>query len=85
MRRGAFDANAHCKTMAICHGHDLGSFAAFGFANSEAPLFAGAKLASMKAWRTSIVPLSFKSKASTSRIRFITPERTHCCKPRWHV
>ena len=24
MRRGAFDANGHWKTMAICHGHDLG-------------------------------------------------------------
>src|SRR6267142_69203 len=27
---------------------------------------------------TSIAPLSFKSKASASRIPFITPERTHC-------
>jgi hypothetical protein len=33
MRCGAFDANGHWKTKAICHGHDLGSFAAFGFAN----------------------------------------------------
>jgi hypothetical protein len=48
MRRGAFDANGHWKTMAICHGHDLGSFAAFGFTNLQAPFFVGAKLASMK-------------------------------------
>ena len=40
--------------MAICHGHDLGSFAAFGFTNLQAPFFAGTKLASMKASRTSI-------------------------------
>src|ERR1700722_17568790 len=72
MRCGAFDANEHWKTLAICHGHDLGSFAAFGFTNLQAPFFAGAKLASMKASRTSIAPLSFKSKASTSRIPFIT-------------
>jgi hypothetical protein len=78
MRRGAFDANGHRKTMAICHGHDLGAFAAFGFTNFQAPFFAGAKLASMKASRMSIAPLCFKSKASASRIRLITPERTHC-------
>jgi hypothetical protein len=77
MRRGAFDANGHWKTMAIRHSHDLGSFAAFGFANFQAPFFARAKLASMKASRTSIAPLCFKSKASASRIPLITPERTH--------
>jgi hypothetical protein len=48
--------------MAICHGHDLGAFAAFGFTNFQAPFFAGAKLVSMKASRTSIAPLCFKSK-----------------------
>jgi hypothetical protein len=52
--RGAFDANGLLKTMAICHGHDLGFFAAFGFTNFQAPFFAGAKLASMNASRTSI-------------------------------
>jgi hypothetical protein len=37
--RCGFDANGHWKTMAICHGHDLGSFAAFGFSNLQAPFF----------------------------------------------
>jgi len=40
--------------MAICHDHDLGSLAAFGFTNFQAPFFAGAKLASMKASRGTV-------------------------------
>jgi hypothetical protein len=33
------NANGHWKTMAIRHGHDLGSFAAFGFLPTFKPLF----------------------------------------------
>jgi hypothetical protein len=49
VRRSAFRANGERKTSTVCHCHDLGPFAALGFSPTRAPLFAGAKLPSMKA------------------------------------
>jgi hypothetical protein len=56
VRRGTFNGYSRGKTMAVCHGHDLGSLATFRLANLCSPFFAGAKLPSMKASRTSSRP-----------------------------
>ena len=85
VRRSAFDAYRNGKTVAVCDSHDFGSLAAFSFPDFGAPFFAGAKLPSMKASSTSRTPRAFKWKARASRIPFMTRERTHCGKRRWHV
>ena len=48
MRRSTFCVNGDRKTIAVRHCHDIGPFAALGFANTSAPLFAAAKVASMR-------------------------------------
>jgi hypothetical protein len=53
MRSCVFDAYGNRKAMTVCHGHDLRSLTTFRFANFRSPFFAGAKLPSMKASRTS--------------------------------
>ena len=46
------------KTMAVCHCHDLGRFAAASFPNIKAPLFAPAWVPSMNASVRSSLPRS---------------------------
>jgi hypothetical protein len=83
--RSAFGANRDRKTVAVCNGHDFGSFPPLGFAHAGAPFFAGAKLPSMKASSRANPPRLRRSSASASSTPRMTPERTHCWKRRWQV
>jgi hypothetical protein len=56
VRPSTFDTHGHWKAMPVCHGHDLCPLTALRLANLTAPFFAGAKLPSMKASRTSRQP-----------------------------
>jgi hypothetical protein len=85
MRRSTLDAYGDRKTSAVCNGHDLGPLATLGFPNTSAPFFAGANVPSTKHSRKSIPPRSRRSRASSSRTRLNTPDRTHCWNRRWHV
>src|SRR5215470_827312 len=82
MRRSTFRANGDRKTVAVRHCHDLGPLAALGFADAKAPLFAGAKVPSINASRTSKPPRVRRSSARASRMPRMTPERTQCWKRR---
>src|SRR5260370_26400827 len=78
MWRSTLDANGDRKTRAVCHCHDLGPFATLGFADTEPPFFAGAKVASMKASERSSPPLRSRSSASVRTMRSSVPSRAHC-------
>jgi hypothetical protein len=78
VRRCRFCTHCHRQTSAVCHCHDLGPFAALGLAYTRAPLFAGAKVPSMKASRRWNLPRTCRSSARASSMPRITPERTHC-------
>jgi hypothetical protein len=65
------------KTMAVCHCHDLGRFAASSFPNQKTPFFAPAWLPSMNASLRSTLPRSCRSRASAARMRSSTPSRSH--------
>ena len=65
------------KTVAVCHGHDLGRFAASSSSNQSAPLFAPAWLPSMYTSVRSTFPMSRKCSPSPWRIRSRTPSRSH--------
>jgi hypothetical protein len=73
------------KAMAVCHGHDLGRFAAASDPNLKAPLFAPAWLPSMNASVRSIFPRCRRSSASAVRTRSNTPSRSHFWKRSWQV
>lgn len=47
-RRGTFQPNSQRNTFTVCQYHPLRALAALGFADGEAPFFAGAKLPSRK-------------------------------------
>jgi hypothetical protein len=78
VRTSALNRYRHRETMAVCHSHDLHSFTTFCFADLRSPFLAGAKLASMKASRTSRQPRIRRSSASASKTPRIIPDRTHC-------
>ena len=60
-RRSTGCAEGHRKTSALSNCHDLGPFAALGFANKQAPFLAGAKVPSMKHLLKSRPPRSLRS------------------------
>ena len=68
MRRRACHVKGERKTSSICHCHNFGAFAALGFTNGTAPLFAGANVPSIKASRKSSLPRSRKSSAKASNM-----------------
>src|SRR6516164_287053 len=70
-----FRADGDRKTIAVCNCHDLGAFATLCLADPSAPLFAGAKLPSMKASSRSNIPPTRRCSASASSTPRITPER----------
>src|SRR5713226_2517215 len=78
VRRSRFCTHGDWKASAVCHCHDLGPLAALRLTQAGAPLFAGAKLPSMKAsWRWN-PPRACRSSARASSTPRITPECTHC-------
>ena len=85
MGRSALHVSGDRNTRSVCNRHDLGAFAAFCFANSKTPFFAGAKVPSMNASRMSISPRSYRSLASSSTMRLKTPWRTQFWNRLWQV
>jgi hypothetical protein len=73
------------KTMTVCHGHDLGRFAASSDSNLKAPLLAPAWVPSMNASLRSILPRCRRSSASALSILSSTPSRSHFWNRSWHV
>ncbi len=73
------------KTSAICHCHELRTFAPLGFSNTRAPFFATTKVASIKHSDNLNSPRFSRSSASASSMCLNVPERTHSWKRRWQV
>ncbi len=73
------------NTSAVCHCHELRTFAPLGLAHSSAPFFADTKVASTKHSLKSSLPRHRRSSANASSSRRSTPARTHSWKRRWHV
>jgi hypothetical protein len=73
------------KTMAVCHRHELRTFAPLGRSHCEAPFFATTKVPSMKHSDRSSLPRLRKSSANTSNTVLNVPDATHCWNRRWQV
>lgn len=85
-RRGrAGEVASQRNTFAVDHHHPLRAFAALGFADAEAPLFAGAKLASMKASPQSSLCASLSCWRKARQTASQTPSSSHCCRRRQQV
>ena len=85
VRRSRFRVNGERKTKAVCHCHELRTFAPLGFSDCKPPFLAEAKVPSMKVSDTSSLPLVCKSSAKVSKTFFSLPSLTHCWKRRWQV
>jgi len=83
--RSTFNVSGDRKTRRVCNCHDLGTLSAFCFANAKTPFFAGTNVPSIKASLISILPLSYRSCASSFTICLKTPFSTHCWNLLWHV
>jgi hypothetical protein len=85
MRRSTFQVNGDRKTRAVCHCHDLRTFAPLGLSHCPSPFLADTNVPSMKHSDRSSWPRSFKSSASAVRILSNTPSRCHSWKRRCQV
>jgi len=85
VRRSRFRVNGERKTKAVCHCHELRTFAPLGFSNLEAPFLAEANVPSIEVSDKSSLPLVRKSSAKVSRTFLSLPSLTHCWKRRWQV
>ena len=72
-RTGAGQLASQRNTRAVDHHHPLRALAALGFADAEAPLFAGAKLASRKLSSQSNVPRASSSERNARHTLSQTP------------
>jgi hypothetical protein len=70
---GTRDSDGERKTSTVCDCHDLGAFSFAGEADGEAPFFAPAKVASMKASLKSYPPAVATSRAKCTSTRYIVP------------
>ena len=85
MRRSRRRVYGDRKTMAVCHRHELRTFAPLGLSHSEAPFLATTNVPSIKHSDTSRSPRSLRSAARASSTRRSVPSRTHCWNRRWQV
>lgn len=85
MRRSTFNGYGDRKTSAICHCHELCTFAPLGFSHPCAPFLAMTKVPSIKHSVRSNWPRSLTSLTSARRTCSNTPARTHSWKRRWQV
>ncbi len=85
MRRSRGGTRGERKTSAVCHCHELRTFAPLGLSHASAPFFATTKVPSMKHSERSSLPRSFRSRASASKIRSYVPSRTQRWNRRWQV
>jgi hypothetical protein len=85
MRRSTSNGYGERKTSAICHCHELCTFAPLGFSHPVAPFLAMTKLPSMKHSVRSSPPLSFRSRTRARSTSSTTPFSTHSWNRRWQV
>jgi len=85
MGRSAFHVSGDRKNSSVCDCYDLGALATLCLADSKTPFFASTKVPSMKGFRISIAPRSYRSCASAWTILPNTPWRTHRWNRLWHV
>ena len=85
MRRSTRCVNGERKTSAICHCHELRTFAPLGLSNPEAPFLAETNVPSIKHSDKSNLPRVCKSSAKASRIRRSVPSLAQSWKRRWQV
>lgn len=83
--RSTLDTYGDRKTRAVCDCHDLGPLAPLGFADTEPPFLAGAKVPSMKASVRSIPPRRSKSSAKARKMFSMTPWLLQSWNRRWQV
>src|SRR5689334_16062913 len=83
MRRSRRRVYGERKTIAVCHRHELRTFAPLGLSHSEAPFFATTNVASMKHSDRSKSPRRLRSSARASNTCRSVPSRTHCWNLRW--
>ena len=85
MRRSRRRVDGERKTKAVCHRHELRTFAPLGLSHSESPFFATMKVASIKHSDKSSSPRVRRSLARASSTLRKVPSRTHCWNRRWQV
>lgn len=85
MWRSTSNGYGERKTSAICHCHELCTFAPLGFSHPAAPFLAMTKLPSMKHSLRSKPPRSFTSFTRACRTFSKTPFSTHSWNRRWQV
>ena len=73
------------KTMAVCHRHELRTFAPLGLSHSESPFLATTNVPSIKHSDKSKSPRSLRSCARASSTLRSVPSLTHCWNLRWQV
>jgi hypothetical protein len=85
MRASRSRVDGDRKTRAVCHCHELRTFAPLGLSHTSAPFFATTNVPSMKHSLKSSPPLVLRSWARVSSTSFRTPPLTHCWNLRWQV
>jgi hypothetical protein len=78
VRRSSLDTDGDRYTVTNGDSRDLRPFASLGRTNSEAPFFAAANVASMKASSRFSRPSARNRRASIRNAFASAPERTHC-------
>lgn len=85
MRRSRVCVNGERKTSAICHCHELRTFAPLGLSNSKPPFLAETNVPSIKHSERSSLPLVCKSSAKALNTFLSVPSLTQVWKRRWQV
>ena len=84
-RRGTFQPNSQRNTFTVCQYHPLRALAALGFADREAPFFAGAKLPSRKVSSQRSRPFSSSAPSRARQASSQTPSSCQRCNRRQQV
>ena len=85
MRRSRRRVDGERKTRAVCHCHELRTFAPLGFSHFEPPFLATMNVPSMKHSLKSNSPLWRRSSAKVSSTRWSRPSLTQNWNLRWQV
>ena len=83
--RGAVDVGGKGSSARVNENHDFGSFAALGFADVGAPLFALENVPSARASSRSIFPRPSSCRRHRCQARWNTPDSVHSCNLRQQV
>jgi len=84
-RRSRRCVHGERNTSAICHRHELRTFAPLGLSHSEPTFLATTNIPSIKHSLRSKSPRARRSSAGASSTLRKTPSRTHCWNRRWQV